>query len=163
MQMLDTYRANKTDIYGIYRIPPTFAQDFERATFTNAEQQDLVYVKHTVSPIVVVREKEIRMKLFTEKEKKNTYYKYNLNGLLRGDLKARSEFYTAMRNIGGLNANEMRNLEDRNNYEGGEIYTVQAANIPVDQLRDFYKNKVLPTATPSNGKSKEYTNGHVFN
>jgi HK97 family phage portal protein len=162
-------------IYGIFRIPPVFAQDFERATFTNAEQSDLIFAKHTITPIVRMIEQECNMKLFSEREKKNTYMKFNLNGLLRGDTKARAEFYNKMRNIGAMNANEIRSLEDMNAYEGGDIYTVQGANVPIDQLREFYSSKVAPTApdgkvdSPSedsgvaskmNGKAKHYSYGN---
>lgn len=99
------------------------------------------------------------MKLFREREKRNTYVKFNLNGLLRGDIQARAAFYTAMRNVGGMNGNEIRSLEDMNAYEGGDIFTLQSANCPADQLREFYKSKVAPTSSPStegdkNGKQK---------
>ncbi len=84
----------------------------------------------------------------------------NMNGLLRGDLASRAAFYTAMRNIGGINGNEIRDREDMNSYEGGDIFTIQGANVPIDQLRDFYSNKVAPTAPKvSNG----HLNGYAIN
>lgn len=153
-------------IYGIFQLPPTFAQNYERATWSNAEQADLVYAKHTVTPICRVIEQECNMKLFTQKEKKNHFVKFNLNGLLRGDIVARGNFYKAMRDIGGLNGNEIRSYEDLNGYDGGEIYTVQSANIPVDQLRKFYEQKVAPTAPPGGGPiNGKQVNGfhHEFN
>lgn len=156
-QYVETEAMTDRKIYGIFRIPPVFAQDFERATFTNAEQSDLIFAKHTITPLVRIMEQECNMKLFSEREKKNTYVKFNMNGLLRGDTQARAAFYTAMRNIGGMNGNEIREREDMNHYKGGEIYTVQGANVPVDQLREFYSNKVATTA-PAPVKS----NGHVY-
>jgi HK97 family phage portal protein len=143
-QFIEQERLTDKKIYGIYRIPPVFAQDFERATFSNAEQSDLIFAKHTITPIVRMIEQECNMKLFSEREKNNTYVKFNMNGLLRGDTQARAAFYTAMRNIGGMNGNEIREREDLNVYDGGEIYTVQGANVPVDMLRDFYESKVDP-------------------
>lgn len=149
--------ANLTDqqICGIFRVPPAFVQNFQRMTWNNAEQVDLIFAKHTMTAICTVIEKECNMKLFTEKEKKNHSVKLNMNGLLRGDSKARAEFYTAMRNIGAMNGNEIRDKEDLNNYEGGEIFTMQAANIPIDQLREFYSNKVATSGgNQQNGKEK---------
>jgi HK97 family phage portal protein len=143
-QFIEQEKLTDRKIYGIYRIPPVFAQDFERATFTNAEQSDLIFAKHTILPLVRVIEQECNMKLFSEREKRNTYVKFNMNGLLRGDTQSRAAFYTAMRNIGGMNGNEIREREDMNPYDGGEIYTVQGANVPVDQLREFYESKVTP-------------------
>lgn len=160
--------ANLSDqrIYGIYQLPPVFAQNYDRATWANAEQADLVYAKHTVTPICRVIEQECNMKLFTEKEKKNMFVKFNMNGLLRGDITARAAFYTAMRNIGGMNGNEIRDREDMNSYQGGEIFTVQGANIPVDQLREHY-SKLNSTSAPAGQppRNGQKVNGfsHEFN
>jgi len=146
---IETAKLTDQQIYGIYQMPPAFVQNYDRMTWTNAEQADLVYAKHTITPIVRVIEQECNMKLFTRKEKKNTYVKMNMNGLLRGDSKARAEFYTAMRNIGGMNGNDIRYAEDLDSYEGGDIFTVQGASVPIDQLREFYASKVAPTASPN--------------
>lgn len=156
-QYIETEGLTDKKICSIFRVPPVFIQDFQRATFTNAEQSDLIFVKHTIVPIVRVMEQEINMKMFSEREKKNTYYKFNLNGLLRGDTAARAAFYKTMRDVGGMNGNQIREREDMNQYDGGEEYTVQSANCPVDLLRDFYESKVEPTA-PQPIKSK--MNGH---
>jgi HK97 family phage portal protein len=165
VEYVQTAGLSDQKICGIYQMPPTFVQDYNRATWSNAENADLVYAKHTITPICRVIEQECNMKLFTEKEKKNHFVKFNLNGLLRGDIAARAAFYKAMRDIGGLNGNEIRSYEDLNSYEGGDIYTVQSANIPVDQLRKFYENKVAPTATPGGPINGKTVNGfhHEFN
>ncbi len=156
-EYLGSRKLNKTDIWGIWRIPPIFAQDYERATFSNAEQSDLIYAKHTVMPIVKVLEQEINMKCFTEAEKKNTYVKFNMNGLLRGDIKSRAELYTSMRQNGAIDGNEIRSLEDMNSYPGGNIKTIQVQNIPVDQLREYYTKQVAPTGgDPSKQRSDAY-------
>jgi HK97 family phage portal protein len=154
-------------ICGIYQMPPAFVQNYDRMTWNNSEQVDLLYAKHTVTPICRIIEQEINMKLFTEKEKKNHFVKFNMNGLLRGDIAARAAFYTAMRNIGGMNGNEIRDREDMNSYEGGDIYTVQGANVPIDQLRDFYSKEVVNSGqetqpkkngTPINGNHYQTVN-----
>lgn len=148
-------------IYGIYQLPPVFAQNYRRATWSNAEQSDLIYAKHTVTNIVRVLEQECNMKLFTRKEKANMFVKFNMNGLLRGDLKARAEFYTAMKGVSAINGNEIRDLEDKNPYKDGDIFTTQVQNIPIDQLRKFYESQVLPKEDP-NGQSNGQVNGKHF-
>lgn len=158
-QYIETEGLTDQKICGIFSVPPSFIQNYTRMTWSNSEQADLTFAKYTMTPIVSVMEQENRLKLFTEKEKRNTFTKYNMNGLLRGDLKARAEFYTAMRNGGFMNGNEVRGLEDMNQYEGGELYTMQSANISVDQLRDFYESKMVqpdPKTVPVKGKM----NGH---
>jgi HK97 family phage portal protein len=152
-------RQNKTDLCAIWQMPPTFVQDFERATFSNAEQMDLVYAKHTVTPICRNIELENNMKLFFEKEKKNTYTKFNMNGLLRGDIAARQAFYQAMVNTGVMNRNEARSFEDLNPYDDGDNFLVQGAMVPADLLRQKYEKEVLTTVPGQPQKTK--LNGHA--
>lgn len=163
IQYIDSMDLSDQHICGIFQVPPVFLQNYRRATWKNSEECDLIYAKHTITPIVRIIEQECNMKLFREREKRNTYVKFNMNGLLRGDIQARAAFYTAMRNVGGMNGNEIRSLEDMNAYEGGDIFTLQSANCPADQLRDFYKNKVASTATTEsdkNGKQKNHNGVH---
>jgi HK97 family phage portal protein len=161
-EYLGTASLTERQIYGVFQMPPAFAQNYDRMTWNNAEQADLVYAKHTITPIVRVIEQECNMKLFTDREKKKTYVKFNMNGLLRGDLKARAEFYTAMRNIGGINGDEIREFEDKNPYKGGDIFTIQGANVPIDQLRDFYASKVSQPEPQQPVQSDKKLNGiHV--
>lgn len=114
-QYIETKTQTNTEIYGIYRFPPAFAQNYERATFSNAEQQDLVYVKHTLTPWVKLIEQECDRKLFKEKSSSasiKNFTKFNLNGVLRGDIKSRKEFYQTMITSGIMNADEVREKED---------------------------------------------------
>ncbi len=50
----------------------------------------------------------------------NRYAKYKVEGLLRGDSRARAEFYRTMREIGAFSANDILELEDRPPVEGGD-------------------------------------------
>lgn len=155
-------RINKTELLGIWQMPPSFVQDYERMTWSNAEQSDLVYAKHTVTPICRNIELENNMKLFFEREKANTFTKFNMNGLLRGDLAARQAFYQSMVNTGVMFRNEARSLEDLNAYEGGDIPLIQGAMTPgdkegIDALRKKMETEVIPTAPISK------LNGHYVN
>jgi HK97 family phage portal protein len=159
-------RANKTELCAIWQMPPTFVQDFERATFSNAEQMDLVYAKHTVTPICRNIELENNMKLFFEREKMTTYTKFNMNGLLRGDLASRQAFYQTMVNAGIYKRNEARSLEDLNPYEGGDVPLIQGAMIPGDQealdaMREMMKTKVIPSVEEE-PKKEEKKNGYRY-
>jgi phage portal protein BeeE len=60
-----------------------------------------------------------------------------MDALLRGDAASRASYYSAMRNIGALNANEIRSKENMNPYDGGELYLVQGAMVPVAQAGAF--------------------------
>lgn len=52
------------------------------------------------------------------------YFKFNVNGLMRGVAKDRAEFYTRLYGVGALSPNDIQELEDMNPYVGGDEYHV---------------------------------------
>ena len=80
---------------------------------------------YCLMPYLVRLEAEFNRKRLRHDEFGEYYYLFGLNGLLRGDAKTRSEYYRNMYLIGSMSANEIRNLEDMNRYEGGDEYFVQ--------------------------------------
>lgn len=118
-QTLETLKYNRTEICGLYRVPPQFVMDLERSTFTNAGEMDLHFVKHTMIPIFTNWENELNRKLLTAKERRLGYYfKFNVNGLLRGSTAERFSSYHIALQDGWMSRNEVRELEDREQVEG---------------------------------------------
>jgi HK97 family phage portal protein len=130
-QMLESRRYGRTEIAGIFRVPPSMIADLERATFSNSEQQARTFVDYTLMPYLTRIEARIRLRLLAEKDQANHFAKFNVNALLRGDMKSRGEFYTRQVQNGALSPNEIRELEDQNPREGGDIY-LTPANMLID-------------------------------
>ena len=124
-QFIATRKFQKTEIAPIYGVPPHMIADLERSTNNNIEHQAMEFVRYCLMPYLVRLEEEFNHKLLREDEFDEYYYLFSLNGLLRGDAKTRSEFYKNMNFVGAMSANEIRNLEDMNSYEGGDEYFVQ--------------------------------------
>lgn len=121
-QFLDTRKFQRTDICGIFRVPPHMIADLEKATFSNIEQQGLEFVQHTLMPYLLRIEQRINKDLIPKSERGEYFAKFNTNALLRGDMKARAEFYNKLMQTGAISPNEIRKLEDMNPREGGDIY-----------------------------------------
>ncbi len=95
------------------------------ATYASAEQMFLAHVVHTMIPWYTRIEQSAAVNLLSDKELADGYYpSFNVNGLMRGSMKDRSDYYTKMFNIGSMNPNEIRGLEDMNPYDGGDEYRV---------------------------------------
>lgn len=124
-QFIATRKFQKTEIATIYGVPPHMIADLERSTNNNIEHQAMEFVRYCLMPYLVRLEEEFNRKLLRHDEFDEYYYLFALNGLLRGDAKTRSEFYKNMNFVGAMTANEIRNLEDMNSYEGGDEYFVQ--------------------------------------
>jgi HK97 family phage portal protein len=121
-QFLETRKHQRTEIAGAFGVPPHLIGDLDRATFSNIEHQSLAFVVHTLMPYLTGIEERVALQLLTPEERQRYFAKFNVAGLLRGDMAARSAFYTALVNLGVLSPNEIRDLEDLNPREGGDIY-----------------------------------------
>lgn len=151
-QYLEAIGATKEDIYGIFRVPPTLAQNYQRATFANAEQQDLVFVKYTMLPLITNIEQECNAKLFAEENEtsKTPYYvKFNTGALLRGDFKSRTEGYRTLFQIGAINGDTIAELEDWNKWEGGDRRFIPMNMIPLDKIDEFINQLTEPVDSPA--------------
>lgn len=105
----------------LFRVPKSLVQDWAQNTYTNAEQADLWFAKHTIAPICVNAERVLNTRLFTPRER-DLYVKFALDGLLRGDFKTRAEGYRVLIDCGAFNPNQVRALEDDDPYPGGDLY-----------------------------------------
>ena len=137
MQFLELRQYQKADICSIFRVPPHMIQDLTRSTNNNIEHQGIDFATHTIRPWLTRIEKRINLQLFGPREAAIYYAEFNMDALLRGDAASRANYYSAMRNIGALSANEIRSKENMNPYAGGELYLVQGAMVPVSQAGAF--------------------------
>lgn len=130
-QMIEARRFQVEEIARAYQLPPVFLQDLTRATFSNAEQQDLHLVKHLIGQWAEALEGEMNLKLFG-REKRNRYVEHALDGLLRGDYKTRMEGNARAINTGQLTPNEARGLDNRPALPGGDRLLIQGATVPLE-------------------------------
>jgi len=73
-------------------------------------------------------EAEFNSKLFSARDQGRYFVRFDLRDLLRGDLKAQSDWYREMYNIRVLNPNEIRQEIGRNPYDGGNEYGMPLAS-----------------------------------
>lgn len=118
-QFLETRKYQRSEVCGIWRVPPHMIGDLERATFSNIEHQGLEFVTQALMPYLVRIEQRYSASVIQEP---GVYAKFNVNSLLRGDMKSRSQFYTQMLQAGALSPNEIREFEDMNPREGGDVW-----------------------------------------
>ena len=130
-QFLESRKFSVTDIARMFRIPPPLLYDLERATFSNISELVLSYVKFSLTPLLANIEQELNDKLLQEREKGVFNIEFNVEGLLRGDVKQRSEYYKTMIQNGILSPNEVLRKENMNGYAGGDQHYMPANMMPV--------------------------------
>lgn len=125
---LDKLIANKkfgvADVARLFGVPLHKLMDLDKATHSNIEQQGIEYVQDAVLPIVRNIESEYDLKLLSTNEKDH-FFKFNLDGLMRADIKSRYEAYSIAlgRNAPGfMTVEEIRDLEDLGETESGKLF-----------------------------------------
>lgn len=135
-QFLETRKFQINEIARIFRVPPHMVGDLEKSSFSNIEQQSLEFVKYTLDPWVVRWEQSLSRSLLSEDEKKVYFFKFKLEGLLRGDYQSRMNGYAIARQNGWMSANDIRELEDLDKLtpeQGGDLYLINGNMLPLNQ------------------------------
>lgn len=133
-QVLESRKYQVEDIARIYGVPPHMLGATDKATSwgTGIEQQTIAFVEYVIRPWVVSIEQEFNRKLF-----RGRYFcELGLQGLLRGDSKARAEFYRSGINNAWLKPNEARGLENLPPDDGGDRLFINTALQPIDRIDD---------------------------
>lgn len=142
-QFIETAKFGILEIAKIYKIPPHKLGQLDRATFSNIENQSLEYVKNTLLPICKNWEEEINYKLFTQREQRKYYVKFNMTAELRGDSASRANFYKEMIMAGVMSINEVRALEEMDNIgELGDKHYMQLDHATLENLEKYQQAKI---------------------
>lgn len=135
-QMVEAMRFQTEEIARAYQLPPVFLQDLSRATFSNAEQQDMHFVKHLIGQWAKKLEGEMTLKLFGRPERDRRFVEHNLDGLLRGDLLSRMQALAQGIQTGQITPNESRRLSNRPDHENpaaNDLF-MQGATVPLGTI-----------------------------
>lgn len=128
-QFLETRRELWLDLCRLWRVPPHKAGILDKATFSNIEHQSLEFVTDTLRPILELVERSITKFLIGQR---GLYFEFNVESLLRGDIKTRYEAYAQGRQWGWLSVNDILRMENRNGIgPAGNRYVEPLNMVPV--------------------------------
>jgi HK97 family phage portal protein len=132
-QFLETRRFQVEDLARFFGVPPHMIGHTDKQTSwgTGVEQNTLGYLIFTIIPWLTRFEQEFNRKLFPRSP---FYAQFKHQGLMRGDSKARAEYYASGHQNGWLTTNEIRRAEDLQPVPGGDTLFVQTNLAPMQQL-----------------------------
>lgn len=147
-QFLETRKFQVLEIARLFGgLPPHKIGDYSQSHLANIEASNLDYLSTTIMPWAEQVEQEFRRKLFTPEERRAGYYvEHNLAAFLRGDSKARAEYYRSLRDLGAISPNEIRRLENMNPIDDGDVYLVQAQMVPLAMAGAAFEAKAKASA-----------------
>jgi len=118
-QFLEQRKYQVNEIARIFRVPLHMVADLDRATFANIEHQGLEFVVHTLRSYLVSFEQRANNQLLSSDHRGTYFVEHLVDGLLRGDTRARYGAYAVGWNR-WLVTNEIRAAENLNPLPGGD-------------------------------------------
>ena len=109
------------EIARAFRVPPVLLHSLARATWANSEELGRQFVTLCLLPWLTKFESEVRLKLF-DAEDDTFRAEFFTDDFLRADLQARTTAYANLINSRILNPNEVRAMENRPPYAGGDAF-----------------------------------------
>lgn len=139
MQFIETRRMQDAKIAELYGVPTLLLGLESGSTFSNMENAELFFLKYTLIPMMRRIEQELNMKLIVSGVDESLCFRFDVNEILRGDMKARSEFYHHLIQDGVITINETRAKEGLNRVEIPEADTprVQVNSIALDRFGEY--------------------------
>jgi HK97 family phage portal protein len=166
-QFLESRQFQIPEIARWFNLPPHKLKDLTKSSFSNIESEQISFVTDSILPWLVRLEQNYNMQLLApnEQTRQKLYFKHIVEGLLRGDSVSRATFYKELFMVGAMSVNEIREKEDMDPIEGGDIHLVplnmtsleNAGKPPVVQAPAQPTNPTepIPPKKPGNGKGKE--------
>lgn len=130
-QFIGTQQFTRSQIAGLFRVPPAMIGDTTRLSNNNHEQQSLSFVVDTLRPYLSRIEKELTRKLLPKVGPKAYKYeiKFDVSERLRGDFVTTQTGFSLGRQWGWLSANDVRRAQGMNPIgKEGDIY-MQPSNM----------------------------------
>jgi HK97 family phage portal protein len=151
MQFLQTREFTRKEIAGWFHIPPHMVGDTERSTSwgSGIEAQGQGFLTFTLMPWLVSLQQEVSRSLLTAAERTTYFVEHLTNALLKTDIQTRYQAYAQGRNWGWLSANDIRELENLNPIDGGDIYLSPLNMGNADVMTDWPKTSQSQIGTPA--------------
>ena len=133
-QFLSSRQFSIEEVARIFNVAPHLLKDLSKSSFNNIEMQSQEFLTYTLMPYVNRIETELNLKLFRESDLGKTFVEFNVNGLLRGDVKSRNESYRTAITNGYMSINEVRLKENLNKIEGGDKHFMQMNMTTIEKI-----------------------------
>lgn len=140
-QFYELKKYSALQIAAAFGIKPNQINDYDHASYSNSEQQQLSFLVDTMQYRLKMYEEEINAKLLLPEQMKNGfYYKFNEKAILRTDSKTQMETLCNAVQNAIYKPNEARSYLDLDDADGGDILMCNGNYIPLTQVGSQYNN-----------------------
>ena len=133
-QFLASRQFSIQEVARIFGLPPHLLKDLSASSFNNIEMQSQEFVSYSLMPYISKIELEMSLKLFRRNNIGREYIKFNVNALLRGNVKDRADYYKTAITNGWMSINEVRQKEDLNKIDSGDENYLQMNMTTINKI-----------------------------
>lgn len=138
-QFYELKQYNASQIASAFGISPIYLNDYTKASYSNSESQNLSFYIDTMLSILKQYEEELNYKLLTDTERLNgMYLQFNLNGVLRGDLRTQAEAIRTLVSSGVYQINEARVFLGMPKVENGDVNLINGTYTKIEDIGKAY-------------------------
>jgi HK97 family phage portal protein len=146
VQLLETRRFSVEDIGRWFGVPSILINDLgNKVPYGNNNDLAEFFYRFKLRPMLVNFEQALRKRVFTAEQRVKYSAEFNLDALLRSNLKDRMEIYSKAVQNGLKTRNECRQLENDPPMDGGDTLTAQVNLAPLDMLGQVQGGATAPT------------------
>lgn len=135
-QFLESKKFDQTEVCGWFRMPPHKVCILDNANYSNIESQDRSFAKDVAVPWAIRFQQELDRKLFFPNERGRFMTQFNLDDLIKGDIKTRYEVGAIGIQWGAIKPAEFRESEGwpMEGSESIDKFFMNSTMVPVDKL-----------------------------
>lgn len=148
--LLDGRKYSRTEIAGIYRVPPHMIGEMSQATYSNIADQSKSFYRYTLAPWLTAIEQRLNHSLAGPGQ----LYRFDVDGLLRPSLQDEATSYKSLIETGILSPNEVRERMGLGPREGGDAYITETNNLSFNGEAEAPAEEA-PQPTPEDDKNEE--------
>ncbi len=142
-KVIEAYALSVAQIARVWGIPLHLIGEMSKSTSwgTGIEQQSIGFIVYYMRPKFVLWEQALNAALMSSDMRRRFYFEFNVDGLLRGDFKARMEGYALMVQWGLATPNEIRRQMNLPPLPGGDERLHPLNMAPASKIMDVLLRK----------------------
>lgn len=154
-QFLETRTFQIGDVARIFQVPLHMLSEMSKSTFSNIEHQQIEFVTYTLLRWLKRWESEYNRKIVDPLMTGTVFAEFVVDALLRGDTASRFRSYAIGRQWGWYSVNDVRERENLNKIEGGDMYLVPSNMTPADKLGEEPEPAPEPAPDPPDDENDD--------
>lgn len=135
-QFLESKNYDRSEIAGLFRVPPYKIGYMDNANYSNIEAQERSFARDAIVPHATNIQQELDRKLFFEEERAIQKTQFNIDDITKGDMATRYAAHNTGIQAGFLKPKEVREAEGwpTDNMEELDQFFMNSTMLPVKQI-----------------------------